>query len=97
MTRLDEKAVRHLATLSRLQLTDGELGELHDDLERILGYVTQLESLSTDSVSPTSHGVELADKFREDIRGKGLARDQALEQAPEKLGDGFGVPKVIES
>tara|TARA_B100001287_G_C22465759_1_gene427264 strand:+ start:307 stop:600 length:294 start_codon:yes stop_codon:yes gene_type:complete len=97
MTRLDENAVTHLATLARLQLDSEEVGELQHDLERILGYVAQLETLPTDEVRPTSHGVELADKFREDIRGQGIERDRALEQAPEKLGDGFGVPKVIES
>ena len=97
MTRLDEKAVMHLATLARLQLNHEEIGELQNDLERILGYVTQLETLSTDEVQPTSHGVELSDKFRQDIRGPGIEREQALDQAPDKLGDGFGVPKVIDS
>ena len=96
MTSLDEKAVEHLATLARLKLSPEELRAIRGDLEQILGHVDQLRTLDTNAVEPTSHGVELAAKFRRDIRGAGLDRDVALAQAPENLGEGFGVPKVID-
>ena len=97
MASLDKEAVKHLATLARLRFSDSDLNSIQSDLEQILGYVDELQTLDTDNVKPTSHGVELASKFRADVRGAGLDRDTALEQAPESLGEGFGVPKVIDA
>ena len=96
MTSLDEKAVEHLATLARLKFSQEELETIRGDLEQILSHVDQLTELDTGTVEPTSHGVALAAKFRKDIRGTGLERDIALAEAPENLGEGFGVPKVID-
>ena len=97
MASLEKEAVKHLATLARLRFSEDDLTAIQSDLEQILGYVDELQSLDTENVEPTSHGVELAGKFREDVRGQGLARDVALEQAPESQGEGFGVPKVIDA
>jgi len=97
MASLEKEAVEHLARLARLRFSEDDLLAIRGDLEQILGYVEELQSLNTDNVLPTSHGVELGDKFRKDIRGEGLSRDKALEQAPENLGEGFGVPKVIDA
>ena len=97
MASLEKEAVEHLARLARLKFSEEDLADIRGDLEQILGYVEELQALNTDNILPTSHGVELQGKFREDIRGEGLSRDTALEQAPESLGEGFGVPKVIDA
>jgi len=97
MASLEKEAVEHLARLARLKFSEAELLDIRGDLEQILGHVDELQALNTTDVLPTSHGVELAGKFRKDIRGEGLSRDRALEQAPENLGEGFGVPKVIDA
>jgi aspartyl-tRNA(Asn)/glutamyl-tRNA(Gln) amidotransferase subunit C len=91
---LDE--VRHIAKLSRLTLTEAELGRMQQDLTGILGYIEKLDELDTKNVEPTSHAVELPTKLREDTVRKGLPVERALKNAPERLGDGFGVPKIIE-
>ena len=97
MASLEKEAVEHLARLARLQFSDDDLMAIRGDLEQILGYVDELQSLNTDNVIPTSHGVELRGKFRKDVRGNGLSREIALDEAPENLGEGFGVPKVIDA
>lgn len=94
--KVSEKEVRHVALLARLTLTDAELGRMQKDLSSILGYVEKLGELETKDVAPTAHAVLLPTKFREDAPRPGLPIDQALRNAPERLGDGFGVPKIIE-
>ena len=88
--------VCRVAHLARLVLTDEEQKSLRHDLARILNYVQKLEELDTQDVVATSHALLLPTVMREDIVGKGLGTELALREAPERLGDGFGVPKIIE-
>jgi aspartyl-tRNA(Asn)/glutamyl-tRNA(Gln) amidotransferase subunit C len=91
---LDE--VNRVAALARLTLTDAESQALTTDLCSILAYVQKLGELDTDAVAPTSHAVPLPSKWRSDETREGLGADNALRAAPERLGDGFGVPKIVE-
>lgn len=93
---IDEKAVEKIARLARLKLEADEIKTLTVDIEKILTYVDQLNELDTDDVEPTSHAVELPTKYRKDTVGDELPVEKALANAPERLGDGFGVPKIIE-
>lgn len=97
MNNLNDDAVKHLAMLARIKFSNDELEAMGNELDQILGYVKELQELDTDSVDPTSHGVQLVAKFRQDQRGEGVSREVALDQAPEHLGEGFGVPKVIDA
>ena len=87
---------RHVAKLARIELTDDELHGLTRDLGSILTYVKKLDELDTTSVEPTTHAVELQTKLRDDTSSEGLDVELGLRGAPERLGDGFGVPKIIE-
>ena len=91
---LDE--VRKVAHLARLRLGDEELAALQHDLSAILGYVEKLNELDVNDVPATTHAVELPTALRVDEPHESLAPDLGLRGAPERLGDGFGVPKIIE-
>lgn len=93
---IDPAEVRRIASLARLALSDEEVEALSGELGAILAYVAKLEELDTDDVPPTSHAVDLPTKLREDEVEDGLPLDRALGGAPERIGDGFGVPKIIE-
>lgn len=94
--KIDHEAVTKIARLSRLKLSEDEIKSLGADIEKILAYVEKLNELNTDGVEPTSHAVELPTKYRADEVGDELPVEKALANAPERLGDGFGVPKIIE-
>ena len=97
MTRIiDEAQTRHIAELARLDLPAEELAGLTGDLERILEYVRQLSELDTSGVEPTTHATDLPTHLRADEARPGLPVDVGLADAPERIGDGFGVPKIIE-
>ena len=93
---IDLDEVKKVAKLARLAISDEEARSLQKDLSAILGYVQKLDELKTDEVEPTSHAVDLPTKFRPDEIKESIDTELALKNAPERLGDGFGVPKIIE-
>ncbi len=88
--------VRHIGKLSRIELTDEQVTALGRQLSSIIEYVDKLQELDTGSVQPMAHAVEIHNVFGEDVPGKSLSPDQALGNAPDRDGDFFKVPKVIE-
>ena len=93
---LSRSDVLRVAKLARLTLSDADADHLAHDLSNILSYVKKLEELDTANVAPTSHAVELPTLLRPDILRPGLPVETALQNAPERISDGFGVPKIIE-
>ena len=96
MTQISLDEVRRIAALARLTLSEEEIPALAGDLGSILKYIKSLESLDTSNISPTTHAVLLETLYREDAVTASLPVEAALQNAPERLGDGFGVPKIIE-
>ena len=96
--KITKKDVEYVARLARLELTDEEKEKYAGQLEAILSYVDQLKTQDTASVKPTSHVLPLANVWRDDActAPDETARQQLLENAPEREGDFFKVKKVIE-
>jgi len=89
------KDVEHVAMLARLSFSDEEKKRLTAELNEILQYMEQLNSLDTSGVEPLSHVIELSNVFRKDELRPGLPREDALRNAPAKSDKFFKVPKVI--
>ena len=97
MTAVSLTDVQKLATLSSLQISDEEAAALQVDLEQILGYIDQLESVDVEGVEPTYQVHPLETVVREDIvKDYGVSQDDLLKNAPEKADNLIVVPKVIE-
>ena len=94
---LSRKDVLQVARLARLELTDDELTRMADQLNRILGYVEQIQQLNTDGVEPLAHPLPVQNVFREDDPAPSLPIDEALSNAPTRVGDYFGVPAVFDA
>ena len=94
---IDAKTVKHVAHLSRLELSAKELDEYSGQLASILSYISKLNEIDTKGVLPTSHPLAtLKNVFRKDVLKKSLGTDEALKNAPAKEGDFFKVPQIIE-
>jgi len=93
---IDRKTVEKVAKLARLQLTDDELNRYGGQLGAILDYIAKLEKLDVSGLEPLAHAVDTQNVFRADEPRPSLPRDAALQNAPEKTGDFFIVPKIIE-
>lgn len=87
--------VEHVATLARLSFSGAEKAVLTHQLNEILDYMEQLNTLDTTNVEPLSHVIELDNVFREDIVKPGVSQEEALKNAPAKSRAFFKVPKVI--
>lgn len=91
-----EKEVRHVAHLARLALTPEEVERYGRQLAQVLDYVERLQSLDVEGVPPMANAVPLAAPLREDEVQPSLSRDEALANAPQRVGEGVAVPRVIE-
>jgi aspartyl-tRNA(Asn)/glutamyl-tRNA(Gln) amidotransferase subunit C len=87
--------VEHVAALARLSFTDEEKQKLTGELNAILAYMEELNSLDTSAVAPLSHVIDVQDVFREDVHVPSLPREEALKNAPSATDKFFRVPKVI--
>ncbi|MBN1344590.1 MAG: Asp-tRNA(Asn)/Glu-tRNA(Gln) amidotransferase subunit GatC [Phycisphaerae bacterium] len=94
--KIDEAQVRHIAMLSRLELTDAEVAEFSHQLSDILAYVEQLNQVDTTDVEPTAHPLPLRNVMREDEPDEPIGVEAALANAPQRAASFFKTPKVIE-
>lgn len=87
--------VDYVADLARLRFTDDERVDLVEQLNDILRYMEQLNTLDTTGVEPTSHVLNMKNVFREDVVEGSLSHEDALANAPAKHRGHFTVPKVL--
>ena len=92
---IDIDMVRHIALLSRIELSETEARALVAQLGDILGYFDKLQELDTSGAEPMAHPLEARNVLGEDVPGESLPPAQALANAPQRDGDFFKVPKVI--
>ena len=88
--------VAKVALLARLRVSPDELQMFTGQLNSIMDYVAQLQQLETTDVEPLSHGIEVRNVFRDDVRGDPLPREAAILNAPKRNQESFLVPAVLE-
>lgn len=94
---IGEDEVRKIAHLARLSLSNIEMAKFTKELAVILEFIGKLNEADTSEAEPTSHVISgISNVFREDVLRESLPVEKALQNAPQKIGDFFGVPKVIE-
>lgn len=94
---IQQDDVRHIAKLARLQLDEQELVTYTGQLDRILGFFDQLKQIDTEGVPVTAHPLPVSNAFRDDVARPSLPLEAALANAPQREGDAFRVPKILES
>jgi aspartyl-tRNA(Asn)/glutamyl-tRNA(Gln) amidotransferase subunit C len=95
MSEMTPDAVRHLAGLARIALSDEEITKLAGELGAIVSAVETVQSVAGDDVPPTSHPIPLGNVFRNDIVGDTLTTDEALAGAPDHDGTRFRVTAIL--
>lgn len=101
---LDTATVRRIASLARIRLEEAEVARMQAELNGILGWIEQLQSVDTDGVEPMAGGAptdQAAMRMRDDAVTDGGMPEKILANAPDPQGNGegdayFGVPKVVE-
>lgn len=94
---IDLQLIRHVARLARLELSDSEIERYRVQVGAILDYIDQLKELGDlSNVEPFIYPAESANVTRSDETRPSIAKEDALKNAPERTGDYFVVPRVIE-
>lgn len=95
---LDAATVRRVANLARLRLEESEVEKLQGELNGILGWIEQLQAVDTDGVEPMAGGAPAETRlpWRQDVVTDGGIAPKVLANAPDREGEYFGVPKVVE-
>jgi len=95
MSKITADDVRKVAQLARLDLPEETIATYTGQLERILDYVDQLQAVDTEGVPPTTRAVEVVNATRADRVEPTEVREDLLNQAPQREGDFFRVPKIL--
>lgn len=93
---ITKEQIQWIAHLSRLELKPDELALAATQLTSILDYINQLQQINTDNIEPLAHALDVSNVFREDDLKESLAVDQALANAPNRQGNFYGVPAILE-
>jgi aspartyl-tRNA(Asn)/glutamyl-tRNA(Gln) amidotransferase subunit C len=89
---ISREDVLHVATLSRLALTDEEADRYAGELSSVLDHIAMISTLDLDGVAPTAHVVQVDNALRADEPRESLPRHVLLDEAPAVADGGFLVP-----
>ena len=94
--KIDQAQVRKVARLSRLDLSEEEIAEFTGQLSAILEYMEKMNELDTDNVQPLAHCLPISNVFRADCVKESLGTEKTLANSPQRDGEFFKVPKILE-
>jgi aspartyl-tRNA(Asn)/glutamyl-tRNA(Gln) amidotransferase subunit C len=93
---ISRETVQYLAHLARINLSQEELEKFSLQLNDILQYIEQLKEVDISKIPPTAHVLDIKNVKRKDIPKSSLHIQDVLKNSPQKEGNFFKVPKVIE-
>jgi aspartyl-tRNA(Asn)/glutamyl-tRNA(Gln) amidotransferase subunit C len=92
---ITREEVAHLARLSRLALSEDELGRFAGQLDVIIAAVARVGEVTADGIPPMTHAVPVTNVYREDVIVPPLGAAAALDQAPAAEHGQFRVPRIL--
>lgn len=93
---LDPATIRRIASLARIRVEEDEVEPLCHELNGILGWIEQLNEVDVSNVAPLTDATHMTMAMRPDVVTDGGYPDKVLANAPERIGDFYAVPKVVE-
>ena len=93
---LDNKKVKEIAYLARLNIEDSDIEQATAELNNILSLMDKLGEIDTGNAEPMAHPLNMSQRLREDKVSEDDLSEEFQAIAP-KIGKGhFLVPTVIE-
>jgi aspartyl-tRNA(Asn)/glutamyl-tRNA(Gln) amidotransferase subunit C len=93
---VDLNAVRRIAHLARIGVSEAEIPHLQDEINAILKFVEALEQVDVEGVEPMTSVIPMRLPMRDDVVTDGGIAHEVLANAPLTEDGFFVVPKVIE-
>jgi len=92
---IDRKTVKHVAKLSRINLTDKEIEKFSKEISDVLNSFSLLKEADTKDVEPSFQPSEIKNVTREDVPEECLSQDEALSNAEQKEDKFFKGPRSV--
>lgn len=92
---LSRQKIGKVAGLALLQLTEREQKEFSGQLDKVVVFIEELQSVDTEGIPPTSHAMRVEHVLREDVVTPSLPREKAMQFASVTQDDCFVVPAVM--
>jgi aspartyl-tRNA(Asn)/glutamyl-tRNA(Gln) amidotransferase subunit C len=93
---ISKQDIIYVANLARVELSETEVDKFSHQLQDIIGFIDSLKKADVENISPTSHILPLHNVLRNDCSCNTFSSEQALANAPQRQGNFFKVPKIIE-
>ena len=93
---LDNKKVKEIAYLARLNVQDSEIEQTASELNNILSLMDKLGDIDTGDSEPMAHPLKMSQRLREDKVSEEDMSKEFQEIAPKTGNNHFLVPTVIE-
>ena len=93
---VDLSAVRRIAHLARIGVSEAEIPHLQGEINAILSFVEALEAVDVEGVEPMTSVLPMRLPMREDVVTDGEIAGKVLANAPATEDGFFVVPKMIE-
>lgn len=95
MAHITREDVLKLARLSKLELADDQLEKFTSELEAIVEYVEQLQSVDVSGLEPTNQVTGLTNVMRDDEIIDYASADELLKNAPTVENNQIKVRRVL--
>lgn len=101
MSQISKEELKKLAELSRIELSEEELGSFSHDIEGILSFIKQIQEVRLDHEKNEKSSENIFEmvknKFREDENPHkpGAYSEEILNEVPEKEGGYVKVKKIL--
>jgi aspartyl-tRNA(Asn)/glutamyl-tRNA(Gln) amidotransferase subunit C len=93
---LSHDAVRWIAELARLELSDEEVVLYAGQLSHILQHFQRLQELDTSDIEPTASVLPLKNVWRADAAAAPLSPEEVIANAPDEMDNQFRVSAVLD-
>jgi aspartyl-tRNA(Asn)/glutamyl-tRNA(Gln) amidotransferase subunit C len=94
-SRITLAQTRHVASLSKLHFTEGELEGLQAEMEAILETVSQLQKVPVEGLEATLGVGAYANRFRDDEIAPSMPSAEALANAPAQRDGCFEIVRIL--
>lgn len=95
MATLTDEDVKHIARLSKLNLSSLEVGKFKKQLSKIVDFINELSSVDTEGVEPTSQTTGLVNNLRDDQIEVGLTQEEAFFSTENNYSGFFKVKALL--
>lgn len=91
-----KEQIEQIASLCKLSYTEGEIDQLLKNFSQILKYMEKLNEVDTDKVEPLYFVNDHIQRFREDIVGESLKREDVVRNTTEEQFGYFKILRIVE-